>query len=137
MILKILNVLHSSLKVKVFWRELLLFFSGMNLACVDLLTVCPFKEILNFMIYMKMMNSVCSKMKIKPTLPAHSFVPCDAMRSQQFQIFYSLNLCSNTWMNNWGLFYWLSYFLFLKSHYSFSSWGIAVSTYKTKKIYGS
>lgn len=53
----------------------------MNLACVYLLTVRPVTEILNFMIYMKVMNSVHSKMKIKPTFSAHSCVSCDAKGS--------------------------------------------------------
>lgn len=118
----ILNILHSSHTGKIFWNELL--------CCSQEWTffVCIFSQFLdskrfwNVMIHMKVMNSVCNKMKIKPKCPAHSKMPCDPMRSQQFQIcFYSINLCSNTLMNNWGLILRMSYSFASIFYYSFPS----------------
>ena len=44
----VLNISHSSLRAKVFWIELLVFFSGVNFLCAHPLTVLLFKEILKF-----------------------------------------------------------------------------------------
>lgn len=60
-------------------------------------------------------------------------MPWDPWDHGNFRFFYSINRCSNTWMNNWRLFLWMSY-PFPQFHYPFTPWGI--SAHKSNKYIG-